>query len=63
MGDILINRLIDISPSNNTAEKNRIKIDVIKPLSKSELAMLLICLQELDKKFDLMISAKIHSLS
>ncbi len=52
---------IDISI--NIDGRKSIKLDVIKPLSKSELDTLLVCLHELDKKFDLMISVNIKSSS
>jgi hypothetical protein len=60
MDDLFINKMINAS--TNTEERNRIKLDSIKPLSKSELNLLLDCLHDLNKKFDLMISVNICSL-
>jgi hypothetical protein len=59
MDDLFSNKII--SSPTNTEERNRIKLDVIKPLSQSELDSLLDSLHDLNKKFDLMISVNIYS--
>ena len=58
MSDVFSNRTINMS-INNTKERNHIKLDVIKPLYRSDLDSLLDCLGELSKKVDLMVSVSI----